>query len=104
MRSIDWTSILIAVTALVGTIYTAWRSQGRKDRATLHVERADHVVGLQAAEMKRLNDELVASRRREEALEAKLEEMESALASVSGRVTRLESEILRLGGDPGLVM
>lgn len=104
MEGIDWTAIGVALLALVGTSVTAWRSWGRpKDPATRHIERADKVVDIQVGEIARLETALKASREREDEFESKIEELEGELRSVKHRVAKLEDEIVRLGGDPGLI-
>lgn len=94
--TVDWTPLTIAIVALLGTVYTAWRSSGKKDRATLHVERADHVVDIQKSELDRLAVELEKSRIREDQQEQQIQEL-------SKRVAKLELAVIRLGGDPSLL-
>lgn len=104
-NALDWTAVVVALIALLGTGFSAYKSRTREaDPATVHVQRAGLVVDIQKEEIGRLKGDLEAARIREDALEDRAAALESEVASMSRRVERLEEEVIRLGGDPALVL
>ena len=109
MGAVEWTPIIVAFISLGGSIFVFLKTREPKaDPATLHVQRADQVVDIQAGEIQHLASELEASRKREDALEQAMRALEREFkadkAAMTQRVEALEAEVLRLGGDPGLVL
>lgn len=100
---IEWTPILLSVLALVSSAITAWHTSSRKDRASIHVERADKIVDLQAEYITRLEDDAREARDREKWFEDEVAALREQLRTVLNRVGLLEQEVIRLGGDPTLV-
>lgn len=83
----EWLPVILTVISVGGTIMVGyWTRTQRQDPATLHVARADQVVDMSAAQLERIQKELLEALAREKVLER--------------RVVMLEEELVKFGVDP----
>jgi hypothetical protein len=89
MRNLDWTAIVVAIIALVGSVVTTLkvRQQARKPNI---VDQAGQVSTLAIEQMHRMANEV--------------EVLEGEVDRLRHRIYLLEQEVIRLGGDPRLVL
>ena len=85
----DWAPIAVAIIALLGTLYTG-RAVRKVSKQPDIVGQAGQVSGLAVGQMQRMGEEI-------ERLEAEVDDLRN-------RIRLLEAEVIRLGGDPGLVL
>lgn len=110
MRALDWTTLFSALIALVGTIFTGVRSRQQSKKPN-PVEQAAIVsdIATKAAErmgvhVESLEKEIKELRQTNDKHEDVIQEMRETNTKLTRRINALEDEVLRLGGDPTLVL
>ena len=93
--NLDWTAIVVAVIALVGTGVTTLKVRQQAKRPNI-VDQAGQVSTLAVDQMRRMSEEM-------KAMENEVKGMEGEISRLRHRIHLLEREVLRLGGDPVLV-
>lgn len=93
--TVDWTALIVAVFALVGTLYTANQTR-QKARKPNIIEQAGQVATIATDQLQAVFNELQDMRK-------ELDKLEDENSRLRRRIYALELEIARLGGDPAVV-
>lgn len=115
--TLDWTSMVVALVALIGTLYTARQTRAKSKKSTI-IDQAGQVATIATDQLLSVVEELKAVKEeirhlddeagslRDEMAEAKREAraLRAENQSLRVRVVALEQEVIRLGGDPALVL
>jgi len=95
--NLDWTALLVAVLALVGTLSTAIATRRKSQKPTI-IDQAGQVAQIATLQLESVVREVEALRAEVATYKAEIDRIEAEREHLKDRVVVLEREILKLGG------